>query len=210
VNTYYKVENAKVICSLDSDFLTSGPGHVRYAREFAKRGAAGLNLRLYSAESTPTNTGAKADHRFPMRAAEVQGFAIELARQLGVKPVELQSTSKVPAALVADLKNNAGASLVVAGEGQPPTVHALAQAMNHALGNVGKTVIHTEPLEASPVNQVDSLRELIQAMDSGSVELLVILSANPVYNTPADLPFAERLAKVKLRIRLGLYDDETS
>ena len=82
--------------------------------------------------------------------------------------------------------------------------------MNQALGNVGKTVIHTEPLEAEPVDQIESLRELVRDMDSGAVEMLVILGANPIYTAPADIPFAEKFAKVKLRVRLGLYDDETS
>src|SRR5260370_25805864 len=82
--------------------------------------------------------------------------------------------------------------------------------MNRALGNVGKTVIHTEPLEAEPVDQVDSLRDLVRDMDSGAVEMLVILGANPIYTAPADIPFAEKFAKVKLRVRLGLYDNETS
>ncbi len=65
VNTYYRVENARVILSLDSDFLTSGPGHVRYAREFAAaRRAEDYKLRLYAAESTPTSTGLGVDHRY--------------------------------------------------------------------------------------------------------------------------------------------------
>jgi MoCo/4Fe-4S cofactor protein with predicted Tat translocation signal len=200
VNTYYRVENAKVILSLDSDFLTAGPGSVRYARA---RGT-GSGMRLYAAESTPTLTGAKADHRFPMRASEIQGFAADVARQLG------GSTGKAPAALISDLKNNSGACLVIPGEHQPPAVHALAHTINSTLGNVGKTVIYTEPVEAEPVDQVDSLRDLIRDMDSGAVEMLVILDANPVYTAPADLPFAEKFAKVKLRVRLGLYDDETS
>ena len=35
----------------------------------------------------------------------------------------------------------------MAGEGQPPIVHALAHAMNAALGNAGRTVIYTDPVE---------------------------------------------------------------
>ena len=203
INTYYRIENAKVILALDSDFLSSGPGHVRYARDFSA-GRRESTTRLYAVESTPTNTGAKADHRWPMRAGEVQAFAAGLLKQLN------GSAGKVPAALVADLKQHPGASLVIPGEHQPPAVHALAHAINQALGNIGKTVIHTEPLEANPVDQIESLRDLIRDMDSGSVELLLIIDANPIYSAPADLPFAEKFTKVKLRIRLGLYDDETS
>jgi molybdopterin-containing oxidoreductase family iron-sulfur binding subunit len=211
VNTYYRVETAKVIVSLDSDFLTAGPGHVRYAREFAKgRQAEDFRLRLYAAESTPTSTGAKADHRWPMRASDVPAFAADLARQLGVSVPGSPSGAKIPPALVDELKKNQGASLIVAGDEQAPAVHALAHAMNRALGNVGKTVVYTEPIEAEPVDQIASLRDLVRDMDAGAVDVLLILGANPLYNAPADIPFAEKFSKVNLRIRIGLYDDETS
>src|SRR5216683_2294517 len=64
VNPVYRVNRAEVILSLDSDLLTSGPGCVRYAREFAQKRrveTAESNMnRLYAVESTPTNTGARA------------------------------------------------------------------------------------------------------------------------------------------------------
>src|SRR6202045_17562 len=82
VNTVYHFDKADVIVSLDSDFLSSGPGHVRYAREFSSRRSmpdrgAQLN-RLYVVESMSTNTGAMADHRFPMRASDIQPAAASL------------------------------------------------------------------------------------------------------------------------------------
>jgi molybdopterin-containing oxidoreductase family iron-sulfur binding subunit len=42
---------------------------------------------------------------------------------------------------------------VVAGDQQPPAVHALVHAINESLGNSGKTVIYTAPVVADPVNQ---------------------------------------------------------
>ncbi len=48
-----------------------------------------------------------------------------------------------------DLNANRGTSLVIAGEYQPPRVHAIAHAINQALGNAGKTVIYTDPVEVS-------------------------------------------------------------
>src|SRR5206468_270183 len=56
--------------------------------------------------------------------------------------------------VVADLQKAHGSSLVVAGEQQSAAVHALAHAINAALGNVGTTVYYTEPVEAEPVNQL--------------------------------------------------------
>src|ERR1700691_5862370 len=72
VETRDDFEKADVIVSLDADFLYAGfPGNVRYIRDFAKRrNPDGKMNRLYVAESTPTTTGAKADHRAAVRASE--------------------------------------------------------------------------------------------------------------------------------------------
>ncbi len=218
VNTIYRIENADVILSLDADFLTRGPGSVRYARQFASRRRlrAGQNEmnRLYVLESMPTGTGAVADHRLPLRAGAVKAFAGAIASRLGVQVGGVAESDPVHekwvSALVNDLQQHRGRSLIIAGEDQPPIVHALAAAMNQVLGNVGQTVVYTEPVEASPVEQLESLRELVADLNAGRVELLLILGGNPVYTAPADLNFKEALYKAPLRIHLSLYNDETS
>jgi molybdopterin-containing oxidoreductase family iron-sulfur binding subunit len=219
VNTVYRVDRADVILSLDADFLCAGLGSVRYARDFASRrhpdAPAGMN-RLYVVESTPSNTGAMADHRLPMPATELLFFGYALGASLGL--VGLTESHAHPESagsdwvkpLIEDLQSHRGTSLVIAGDQQHGGVHALAHAMNQALGNAGKTVYYTDPLEANPVDEMASLRELVEDMKSGKVDTLVILGANPVYSAPADFEFARRFLGVRLRIRLGLYDDETS
>src|SRR5208283_3632327 len=92
----------------------------------------------------------------------------------------------------------------------PPAVHALAHAINEALGNQGHTVTYTEPVEANPVDQMESLRELVADMEAGRVDVLAIVGANPVYSAPRDFRFAEQIGKVKLRVQASLYEDETS
>jgi molybdopterin-containing oxidoreductase family iron-sulfur binding subunit len=135
---------------------------------------------------------------------------------VGVKGVEAGATApaEIPAGwmagVVQDLQQHKGASIVLAGEQQPPIVHALAHAINAALGNTGKTVIYTDPIEAQPVNEMESIRELVADMNAGKVDTLLIIGGNPVYNAPADLAFEEALNKVSLRLRLGIYNDETS
>ena len=171
--------------------------------------------RLYVVESMLTNTGAMADHRLPLRSGDIESFALALAAAVGVKRLASPAVPpKAPAgwiaAVVRDLHAHRGSSLVIAGDSQPPAVHALAHAINDALGNVGKTVVYTDPVEASPVNQTQSLRELVADMKSGQVDMLVIIGANPVYAAPADLEFAANLLKVDLRVHLGLYDNETA
>jgi MoCo/4Fe-4S cofactor protein with predicted Tat translocation signal len=219
VNTVYKIDQADVIVSLDADFINNGPGHVRYAREFAGRriiDGTSQNLnRLYVLETMPTSTGAVADHRRAIRASDVARFTQELASAAGVMGFAGNpGPSGVPdawtKAVAKDLAAHHGTSLVIAGEEQPPIVHALAHAMNASLGNVGKTVYYTESLDANPVNGVDSISELVGDMRSGKVQLLLILGGNPVYDAPADLDFLGALKQVNLRVHSGLYNDETA
>jgi len=217
VNAVYRVDRAEVILTLDSDFLTSGPGSVRYARDYSrKRRVENVDSkmnRLYSVESTPTNTGAMADHRLRMRASDIEGFVRALARELGLN-VTSGASPAVPAgwisALARDLKKHPGATLVVAGDQQPPIVHALVHAINQSMGNFDQTVYFTQPIEESPANQWDSMGELAADIRAGKVTTLLILGGNPAYDAPADLGFKELLPKVPFSVRLGLYEDETS
>jgi molybdopterin-containing oxidoreductase family iron-sulfur binding subunit len=226
VNAVYDLEAADVILSLDSDFLCSGPGCLRYARQFANRrhveGEQAEMNRLYVVESTPSNTGTMADHRLPLRAGAIEDVTRAVAAQLDIGATEGTATS-VPAswveAVAHDLEAHRGRSLVVAGESQPAVVHALAHAMNLALGNVGRTVSYTDPVEASPTDQTESLATLTREMAAGQVDFLVMagqvdflvmLGGNPVYNASADVGFAEQLSRVRLRAHLSPYEDETS
>jgi molybdopterin-containing oxidoreductase family iron-sulfur binding subunit len=171
VETQYKLDAADVIVSLDADFLYSGyPGMPRYARDFAKRRDPDSEkmARLYVVESTPSATGVKADHRLPLRASDVERFANALASGYGVVPngsISLSSDeSKFLKALMDDLGQHRGSGVVIAGDHQPASVHAQAHAINAALGNVGKTVIYTDPVQASTKSQNDSLKELVSDM----------------------------------------------
>jgi molybdopterin-containing oxidoreductase family iron-sulfur binding subunit len=222
VNTVYRVEKAEVILSLDSDFLASGPGHVRYMKEFYRRRkldefaevdrAGGEMNRLYVVEPTPSVTGSSADHRLPLRFVEVQQFVRALAAKLGLggSASLSPSTEKWLEVVVKDLQKNHGRSLVVAGEQQPAEVHALVHAINAALGNIGNSVYYTEPVEDNPVNNLESLRELCTDIDAGKVNTLLILGSNPVYDAPHDFDFTSKLRKVGHTIHLSSHFNETS
>jgi MoCo/4Fe-4S cofactor protein with predicted Tat translocation signal len=218
-NTFYRLENADVIVSLDADFVYRGPGAVRYAREFASRrdpnGARSMN-RLYVVEQSATTTGAMADHRLAIRAADVEAFSRALAAAIGVAPGGSGDASqlRVPGgwieALAKDLRAHRGACAVIAGEEQPAAVHALAHAMNASLGNAGSTVIYTDPVEENPENQMASIQQLAADMGAGRVQTIFMFGVNPVYDAPHDLNFAENLLKVNFRAHNGLYEDETA
>jgi Fe-S-cluster-containing dehydrogenase component len=214
----YNFKNADIVVSLDADFLGFGPASVRYAKDFASRRKIGTPAdqqnRLYVVEPVPTITGAKADHRVSMKAAEVHVAAAALAAAVGVAASggaaindKWQATLPV---MAADLTAHRGRSVVIAGPQQPAGVHALARAMNEALGNVGSTVTYTAPVTATPADGAASLSMLVGEMNAGKVDVLVIMGGNPVFTAPADLDFAGALSKVSTRIHLGLYFDETA
>src|SRR5687767_4641004 len=123
-SVHYNVERAAVIVALDSDFFTCGAGHLRYSRQFAaRRRPEGPGCRLYVAETMPSTTGAKADHRLPLKPSEIELLARALAADLGVAGVNRGGTfpSSAPAWVAAvrnDLNAHRGSSIVVAGEGQ--------------------------------------------------------------------------------------------
>jgi molybdopterin-containing oxidoreductase family iron-sulfur binding subunit len=235
VNTVYDFSKADRILSLDADFLAALPGTLRYARDFAARrriteGKKEMS-RLYVIETTPTTTGGAADHHWSIRPSQLETYArgflgnftesrstvdsqTRVETQLEVKEFSNQSNTLYwpdVQAIARDLQQHKGTSLVIAGKEAPPAIHALAHAMNAALGNVGQTVSYTDPIEANSVDQRQSLQELINDIDGGRVEMLVIVGGNPVYNTPADLKLnKDRMFKTKLRIHLSQYRDETS
>ena len=218
----HHLDKADVIVSLEGDFLTCGPGSVRAQKDFAARRRVTDDRkemnRLYVVESTPTLTGSKADHRLAIPAGEIENVARELSAAVGgnvpaagasVPRPGAPEIQKWVAAVAKDLQAHRGRSLVIAGSYQTAAVHALAQAMNQALGNVGTTVTYGNQLEVTPLG-TGTLAELAQAMDGGQVELLIILDGNPVYSAPADLKFGEKLTKVGLAVYHGLYVDETA
>jgi MoCo/4Fe-4S cofactor protein with predicted Tat translocation signal len=218
VETRYDFEKADVIVSLDADFLYAGfPGNVRYIRDFAKRrNPDGKMNRLYAIESTPTTTGAKADHRVPLRASQFDQFVRFFASGLGIygqdAPTWTGDSGMLAAHAVSDLMAHQGSSIVIAGDHQPPSVHALAHAINAKLGNVERTVFYSDPVEANPISQSESIKDLVSDVRAGKVDLLIILGGNPAYDALADLDFANVLknGKVPLRVHLGLYQNETA
>ncbi len=226
VKPYYQLDKAKRIVALDCDFLGAEEDLHRLIRDFARgrriespEKSLGEDLinRLYVVESLMTLTGGSADHRLRVQPSAVLPVAAALAAEVipqggGELAGSLPALGK-PAGLDAkwisecakDLRAHAGNCLVVAGQRQPLTVHALAYAMNAALGNIGKTVVfHDAPEPAE-----GSIAELARALNAGEVETLAILGGNPAYNAPADLDWAAAQRKAKQVLRLGSHEDET-
>jgi Fe-S-cluster-containing dehydrogenase component len=210
------LQRAQVILALDADFLCDPAAGVRYARDFIagrspEAPPPGMS-RLYAVEATPSLTGAMADHRLPLETARIQQFACRLGKRLGLPTPGAGEADPRYAhwleAVAADLQASRGSALVVIGATQPPWMHALGHALNAALGSLGTTLSFSEPVEKL-AGEGSTLANLVAAMHEGAVDTLIILDANPVYDAPADLAFAEAVRTVPHLLHLGLYRDET-
>ena len=215
----YDFTRADIVVSLDADFLSSeGAANLRYARQFSSRRRLDaqpdrLN-RLYVAEPTPSVTGSNADHRIPLKASAIDGLARAIAAKVGVAGIAgtvPEGIAQYVEAIAQDLSSHRGTSLMIAGEAQPPAVHALVHAINQALGNVGVTVTYQPTPEIVPADQHAAMRELVSDMNAGRVQMLMIVGeSNPVQTAPADLRFADAMSKVQTRFHSGLFLDETA
>ncbi len=228
----YQFDQAEVILALDSDFLGLEEEGTRHHRGFSRgrlgEGKTPTMNRLYVVESQFSITGGMADHRLRLPSSHVLDYTLVLTRELlnGEKAAPLTSgfqaalrqaleSHKVSVKLdeqwvrevAADLRAHAGKGIIIAGRRQPPVVHALAFALNAALGNLGKSIELRKP-PARPA--AATLQELVRAIDKGEVETLLILGGNPAYNAPVDFGLADRIKKVGTTIRFGLHADETS
>jgi len=221
---HYHFDKASVVVAIDSDFLHCDPASIQWTRDWAKGRRADdrkTMSRLYAFESTVSLTGANADHRIALRSADIAIIAAKMASAVAPNAAtgEMAINSVqavVPRGtlddtlhhLIADLKQNMGRSIVIVGERQPAEVHLLAHLMNTALGNVGQTITFSPSPETAA--QDESIVALAEEINAGRVTALVMIGGNPAYNAPADLGFADLIAKVPASVHLSDYFDETS
>ncbi|HVM51093.1 MAG TPA: TAT-variant-translocated molybdopterin oxidoreductase [Candidatus Acidoferrum sp.] len=224
VKPLYRLDQAKRIVALDCDFIGSEDDSLRLCRDFArgrkiaepdKAQGDDLISRLYVVESLATLTGASADHRLRVSPSAVPAVAAALAAEIVQGDLAAALKSVAPPAGVdpkwisecaKDLRAHAGKCVVLAGHRQPVAVHALAHAMNAALGSLGKTVLFHD----APEPQEGKIGDLAHSLNAGEVTSLVILGGNPVYNAPVEMDWAAAQRKAKLVVRLGHYEDETT
>ena len=230
------LENAKVILTLQADTLMLGAQALKNARGFGQgrkiysaEEAAKMN-RLYAVESAFSVTGTNADHRLRLSASDTADFLKVLTAELLANPAlswSAQAKAQLPAliktrktfearfvkALAKDLAKNMGQALICVGENQPAEVHALAHVVNQALLGQGKTfkVYKTsDDKMATEGAGATSLAALVQALNAGQVQTLLMLDVNPVYSAPGALAFEKALSKAKTTVHAGLYADETA
>jgi molybdopterin-containing oxidoreductase family iron-sulfur binding subunit len=202
VKPVFHFDKAKVILSLDCDFLGGEDDAHNHIRKFAagRKAEQGMS-RLYVVESLFTLTGANADHRLRVAASEIAGLAQIALPVISADSIPYSDKFEAKWILrcIEDLAKHKGEALVVAGQRQPIEVHLLAWAINSALGAIGNTVTL---IPAQEMAQAD--------LKNASVsDTLVIVGGNPAYNSPMPLFRGEVQASPTI-VRLGYYEDESA
>jgi len=227
---HYNLTKARVVWSVDSDFMTRGPEALRLAREWAsnrsplKAEDTAKMSRLYASEGVYSTTGSNADHRVRLSSSQqvdlLKAVARELSTKHGVDLGELANlqggelpadAQKFAAAVAKDLSVNKGAAVVISGERQPPAVHALAHAINAALGGLGNTftVSQAEGAAQPRVSMHDQLNALVTSLNANEIDMLVVFEQNPVYAAAGGTKFADAFGKAKTTVHVGVLPEET-
>ena len=203
VRPVFHFDKAKVILSLDCDFLggeDDAHNHIQRFVKGRKPDAEGGMSRLYAVESLFTLTGASADHRLHVAASKVAQVAALVSTWADSRGIDVPAPNRDFESQWAfncanDLLRYGKNALVVAGQRQPIEVHLLAHAMNVALGAIGNTITLIPATENPGLN----IRNTPENADA-----VIILGSNPVYHlnlNPKEKP--------KTVVRLGCYEDES-
>ena len=227
----YDYARSAVVVSLGADFLGSEPGSVANGYRFAwSRQLTSPDQpisRTYVVESSYTVTGGMADHRLRVPSGDIERFTRLLVSELASRGVSGllvlgDFVGKLPGGLDAegidsefvtaaadDLVANQGRSVVVPGSAQSPRVHALVHAINAALGNENKTFGVGPVIDEKDEPSRKSIAALASEIET--VQSLLILGGNPVYDAPADVKFAELLDREGLTsVHVASHRNETT
>jgi Fe-S-cluster-containing dehydrogenase component len=231
-----RFDRAEVILSLQADFLGVDADAPALIHDFAARRSIAKPTdpmnRLWVIEGCMTLTGANADERLQVKPSTIASLVFALARflntSLGValppgvsadllRPFDLDSKAKdlsiEPAALrslAGDLKRAGRSALVLAGGALPQEAHVACQLVNVMLGADGYTVDASLASQSPDLLTLAGLGDLLKEAAQGAFAAAVFWGSNPAFSFPQTSVWKSAAAKIPLKIRIGLYEDETA
>lgn len=232
-----KLENAKVILALESDFLTYEGNVIENTRLFSlnRDAMSGREFnRLYAVEGAATSTGFNADYRIRLRTDAIEEFVLSLLNEFLIKrrissfagdgriagaisPFTLDTfvkkynlDTKTVNSLLEDLSRNRGASFVIAGNKLPESTHIAVNILNEVLGNAKLFSTDSEEIEIQPLSEINEIETLIDNMNSGKVGMVIHAGTNPVYHLAGDYGYNDAVRKVTMVITITDMLNESS
>ncbi len=222
------LEDADVIVAIQADILGNHKGMVPTAASFAKRRdpIAGDMSRLYVVEGGYSSTGAAADSRLALRPSQMPAFLSELARRIeklaggdadahsgNEAPFDqINSTDRLERfldVLAHDIAEAGDKAVVIVGDHLGADAIVAGIKINQRLGSLGKLQKFL-PTGDAVLGENVSIGQVVEKINAGDIDTLLILGDNPVVTAPGDVDLATAIGKVEHSIYLGEYDDETS
>jgi MoCo/4Fe-4S cofactor protein with predicted Tat translocation signal len=234
------LRDARVILSLDRDFLTGEQASLAHARDFAhtrrclsddegawSKGEERMS-RLYVVESGFSVTGSAADHRTRLAPSRIVAFAVELAKfmvgKLGakdsaplvdaLKAIDVNTdgidTKKFLPVCATDLLDTANREYAAVLAG--PGLPPEVHAIVAAINSIiGTKIVSYRPVSADDASDsAAALKSLAERIAKGEIDTLVCVETNPAYDAPGELGFAALLAKVPTVVTLSVGASETA
>ena len=213
---HYAFDRARVIVSIDADFLGTWLSPVEFARQYARGRTPDQPAALHvQFEPGLSVTGSNADQRVPVAPSQLGAVAAALLARIAKRAGEAEvavSGDPVDAAVLdsvaGQLWQHRGDSLVVTGCNDT-AIQLVVHAINRLLGNIGKTVDVDRPSLQRQGDDAEMAR-LISEMQAGQIHTVILHGVNPVYDYSDGAGFLAGLSKVALSISTADRRDETS
>ena len=196
ISPIYHFDKSSVILSIESDFLGKEQNSIHNQKTFSQSRRVKTKKdkmnRLYCVESTLSNTGMMADHRYKIKANEVYNFIAELNNALiknglyKLKNINIDKSifdkkyKKFIRVLAADLIANKSKSIIAIGDDLPSELHSMVFLLNQELGNNNKTIKY-HSMDDVIKSDLSSIKNLINQINSGKIDSLFILDIDFVH-----------------------------
>jgi len=233
----YELDRAELILSFGAGFLETWITPVQYARLFSRSQSFrdGRKGRFIHVSPRLSLTGSNADEWVAARPASAMMLALAMTRVLVAEgraggraavlrplvepftPERVSEATGVERERIERLARefaDAPASLAL-----PPgtemthrnatATHVAVNLLNYAAGNVGRTVRFGPNVARRRPADLSRWTEIIEAMRSGAVDLLLVHGSDPMHTLPPSLGLSGALENVGLLVSFASHMDET-
>ena len=204
----FHFDKAEYILSFDADFLGTWIAPVEFARDYAStREVSSKHPHMskhVQVESALSMTGSNADQRLPATPAEwVKMIGViynKLAAATGQPGIAVTPCVTDVDALVSDLLDHKGKSIVVSGSNDPD-VQKMVAGINYMLGNYGSTLDLERTIQVKQGDDAEFIN-FLKRQPAGEVDNLLMVDVNPAYST---LGLGEAIKKIGFTAYLPAY-----
>jgi MoCo/4Fe-4S cofactor protein with predicted Tat translocation signal len=216
---HYHFDKADVIVSFGADFLGTWISPTEFSRQYVqnrnnKSLQGGKMSRHIQFEAGMSNTGSNADVRIPLKPSE-EGIAlinlyniISGTTLTGSKNLDNVAANNAIKVAAEELKAAKGKALVVAGSNDV-AVQTLVNSINSLLGAYG-TIIDLDNVSNQYAGNDAEFVSLVSDMNSGAVDAVFFLDANPAFDYHNPNAVKAALKKVRLKVSFASYKEETA